>query len=45
MSRTAGAAPGSALGRDPAGNTGRAAAGLTEPMPRPADLAELLHAA
>ncbi|MGP3920130.1 DUF3703 domain-containing protein [Nonomuraea sp. 10N515B] len=39
------AAPGSALGRYPEGNTGRAAVGLTEPMPLPADLAELLQAA
>ncbi|MET9342161.1 DUF3703 domain-containing protein [Nonomuraea sp. NPDC003804] len=39
------AAPGSALGRYPEGNTGRARVGLTQPMPMPADLAELLHAA
>jgi hypothetical protein len=39
------AAPGSALGRYPEGNTGRAAMGLTQPMPLPADLAELLQAA
>ncbi|GAA3114323.1 DUF3703 domain-containing protein [Streptosporangium carneum] len=39
------AAPGSALGRYPEGNTGRAAVGLTQPMPMPADLAELLRAA
>ncbi|HET8588554.1 MAG TPA: DUF3703 domain-containing protein [Nakamurella sp.] len=36
------AAPGSALGRYPEGNTGRADAGLTRPMPVPADLAGLL---
>ncbi|WP_067178075.1 DUF3703 domain-containing protein [Microtetraspora niveoalba] len=39
------AAPGSALGRYPEGNTGRAGVALTEPMPMPADLAELLRAA
>jgi hypothetical protein len=39
------AAPGSALGRYPEGNTGRARVGLTEPMPLPADLAKLLQAA
>ncbi|GAA3594934.1 hypothetical protein GCM10022419_092740 [Nonomuraea rosea] len=39
------AAPGSALGRYPEGNTGRAGVGLTQPMPMPADLAELLQAA
>lgn len=33
------AAPGSALGRYPEGNTGRVAAGLMTPMPIPADLA------
>ncbi|MFF0306161.1 DUF3703 domain-containing protein [Streptosporangium sp. NPDC004379] len=38
------AAPGSALGRYPEGNTGRAGVGLTRPMPVPADLAELLQA-
>jgi hypothetical protein len=38
------AAPGSALGRYPEGNTGRATVGLTQPMPLPADLAELLQA-
>jgi len=32
------AAPGSALGRYPEGNTGRVAAGLTTPMPVPGDL-------
>lgn len=36
------AAPGSALGRYPEGNTGRADVSLTEPMTMPADLAELL---
>lgn len=36
------AAPGSALGRYPAGNTGRARVGLTRPMPVPEDLAALL---
>ncbi|MBB2914220.1 hypothetical protein FHS43_005532 [Streptosporangium becharense] len=36
------AAPGSALGRYPEGNTGRARVGLTRPMPVPADLAALL---
>lgn len=36
------AAPGSASGRYPEGNTGRAAVGLREPMPVPADLADLL---
>ncbi|MEW1843051.1 DUF3703 domain-containing protein [Nonomuraea angiospora] len=39
------AAPGSALGRYPEGNTGRAAVGLTQPMPVPEDLAALLRAA
>lgn len=39
------AAPGSALGRYPEGNTGRATVGLTQPLPMPADLAELLQAA
>ncbi|GAA0419431.1 hypothetical protein Acor_29180 [Acrocarpospora corrugata] len=38
------AAPGSALGRYPEGNTGRARVGLTQPMPLPPDLAELLTA-
>lgn len=38
------AAPGSALGRYPEGNTGRARVGLTRPMPLPADLAALLSA-
>ncbi|PZG20503.1 DUF3703 domain-containing protein [Nonomuraea aridisoli] len=37
------AAPGSALRRYPEGNTGRAAVALTQPMPIPADLAELLQ--
>jgi hypothetical protein len=36
------AAPGSALGRYPEGNTGRTGAGLTQPMPTPPDLAALL---
>ncbi|RFS84352.1 DUF3703 domain-containing protein [Actinomadura spongiicola] len=36
------AAPGSALGRYPEGNTGRARVGLTRPMPVPDDLAALL---
>ncbi len=36
------AAPGSALGRYPEGNTGRTHAGLTTPLPIPADLAETL---
>lgn len=36
------AAPGSALGRYPDGNTGRTRAGLMTPMPIPADLAEAL---
>ncbi|UOT08550.1 DUF3703 domain-containing protein (plasmid) [Rhodococcus opacus] len=36
------AAPGSALGRYPEGNTGRVAAGLMTPMPVPADLADEL---
>ena len=35
------AAPGSALGRYPQGNTGRARVGLTRPMPVPDDLAAL----
>lgn len=39
------AAPGSALGRYPEGNTGRAGVGLTQPMPVPADLAALLRTA
>ncbi|GAA0841563.1 hypothetical protein GCM10009525_55220 [Streptosporangium amethystogenes subsp. fukuiense] len=39
------AAPGSALGRYPEGNTGRARAGLTRPMPIPDDLATVLKAA
>jgi hypothetical protein len=37
------AAPGSASGRYPEGNTGRAAAGLLEPMPVPDDLARILQ--
>ncbi|MGP4025811.1 DUF3703 domain-containing protein [Actinomadura sp. 3N407] len=37
------AAPGSALGRYPEGNTGRATVGLTQPMPVPEDLAALLR--
>lgn len=36
------AAPGSALGRYPEGNTGRTRVGLTQPMPMPADLAAVL---
>ncbi len=36
------AAPGSATGRYPLGNTGRADVGLTEPMPMPDDLRALL---
>ena len=36
------AGPGSALGRYPAGNTGRARVKLTQPMPMPGDLAEIL---
>ena len=36
------AAPGSAIGRYPEGNTGRTAAGLMTPMPIPDDLASLL---
>ncbi|MEU7003918.1 DUF3703 domain-containing protein [Nonomuraea sp. NPDC046570] len=43
--RTIVAAPGSALGRYPEGNTGRARVRLTQPMPEPADLAALLHTA
>ncbi|MFF3668972.1 DUF3703 domain-containing protein [Microtetraspora malaysiensis] len=39
------AAPGSALGRYPEGNTGRAGVGLTQPMSMPVDLAALLRAA
>ncbi|WP_431903991.1 DUF3703 domain-containing protein [Nonomuraea sp. bgisy101] len=37
------AAPGSALGRYPEGNTGRARVSLTQPMPMPADLAAVLQ--
>lgn len=37
------AAPGSALGRYPEGNTGRARVGLTQPMPVPDDLAAVLE--
>lgn len=36
------AGPGSALGRYPEGNTGRARVPLTQPMPMPADLAATL---
>jgi len=36
------AAPGSALGRYPKGNTGRTQAGLTTPMPIPGDLAKII---
>lgn len=36
------AAPGSASGRYPSGNTGRASVPLTTPMPLPPDLAALL---
>jgi hypothetical protein len=36
------AAPGSALGGYPEGNTGRVAAGLMTPMPIPADLTDVL---
>jgi hypothetical protein len=39
------AAPGSALGRYPEGNTGRATVPLTQPMPLPPDLAVLLAGA
>ncbi|WP_283134576.1 DUF3703 domain-containing protein [Rhizohabitans arisaemae] len=39
------AAPGSALGRYPEGNTGRAGVGLTVPMPVPEDLAAVLATA
>jgi len=39
------AAPGSASGRYPRGNTGRASVGLREPMPMPDDLAQILAAA
>ncbi|WP_054249003.1 DUF3703 domain-containing protein [Rhodococcus opacus] len=39
------AAPGSALGRYPEGNTGRVSAGLMTPMPVPGDLAEEIAAA
>jgi hypothetical protein len=38
------AGPGSATGRYPLGNTGRADVPATKPMPVPADLAELLAA-
>jgi Protein of unknown function (DUF3703) len=38
------AAPGSVSGRYPQGNTGRAAVGLTQPMPIPDDLAAILSA-
>ncbi|TDC59585.1 DUF3703 domain-containing protein [Micromonospora sp. KC207] len=43
--RLAVAGPGSATGRYPAGNTGRARVSLTAPMPIPADLAAILAAA
>jgi hypothetical protein len=36
------AAPGSAAGRYPVGNTGRSAVGLLQPMPMPDDLAAIL---
>ena len=39
------AAPGSALGKYPEGNNGRAAVPLTRPMPMPADLAAVLASA
>lgn len=39
------AAPGSALGKYPEGNTGRATVPLTKPLPIPADLAALLASA
>ncbi|MFP8958965.1 DUF3703 domain-containing protein [Streptomyces nanhaiensis] len=39
------AAPGSAAGRYPTGNTGRTRVGLTTPMPIPEDLAALLSEA
>lgn len=39
------AAPASLSGRYPEGNTGRAAVGLREPMPVPADLAALMQPA
>lgn len=39
------AAPGSALGRYPEGNTGRVSAGLMTPMPVPGDLAAEIAAA
>jgi hypothetical protein len=38
------AGPGSATGRDPLGNTGRAKVPATEPMPLPDDLTALLAA-
>ncbi|MCP3819046.1 DUF3703 domain-containing protein [Streptomyces sp. A3M-1-3] len=41
--RLAVAAPGSAAGKYPDGNTGRTRAGLTTPMPIPDDLAALLR--
>lgn len=37
------AGPGSVTGRYPAGNTGRASVPATQPMPIPAELAELLR--
>jgi hypothetical protein len=42
MIRLVVAGPGSLSGRYPAGNTGRARVGLTDPMPMPPDLARLL---
>ncbi|MEV0582567.1 DUF3703 domain-containing protein [Nonomuraea sp. NPDC050310] len=41
--RIVAAAPASALGRYPEGNTGRARVGIREPMPVPADLAGVLR--
>ena len=43
--RTALAGPGSATGRIPLGNTGRARVSAFTPMPVPADLAAVLDAA
>jgi hypothetical protein len=43
--RTLVAGPGSAAGRYPLGNTGRATVPATRPMPIPEDLAELLEGA
>ena len=42
IGRTLVAGPGSAAGRYPLGNTGRASVPATRPMPVPGDLAELL---